>query len=95
MNATAKKVGILEIFKVMFSSEPDIEDYESVTLPKELSDVRKKLEVKESEVIKGFNSSNKGGFAKKINPKTEEAMRAMHSKVVNKQPKISDREERE
>lgn len=87
MEAVAKK---RNIFSILFSSEPDVEDYEDVVLPKELADVRKSLEIKENEVKKGFNSTNKGGFAKKINPKTEEAMRAMHSKVVNKQQKTSD-----
>jgi len=43
------------------------------------------------EVKKGANSA-KGGFTKKIDPKTEEAMRAMHKKVVNKGQKTADRE---
>lgn len=87
MAATTKK---MSIFRVLFSSEPDIEDYESVILPKELADARKALETREEKVEEGFNSETKGGFTKKINPKTEEAMRAMHSKVVNKEPKTSD-----
>lgn len=87
--ATATKR--MSIFRVLFSSGIDVEDYEDVILPKELADVRKAIELKEKEIKKGFNS-NKGGIAPKINPKTEEAMRAMHSKVVNKEQKTSDRE---
>lgn len=85
--ATATKK--MSIFRVLFGSGIDVEDYSDVTLPKELEEVRKSIELREKEVRKGFNS-NKGGIAPKINPKTEEAMRAMHSKVVNKEQKISD-----
>ena len=85
--ATATKK--INIFRVLFGSGVDIEDYEDVTLPKELADVRKSIELKEKEVRKGFNS-NKGGIAPKINPDTEKAMRAMHSKVVKKESKTSD-----
>jgi len=93
MNVTTKRLGILEVFKNMFSSEPDIEDYESVILPKELEDTRKSIEIRENKVKQGFNSETKGGFAKKINPDTEKAMRAMHSKVVKKENKdIGERE---
>ena len=90
MSATTKKFGILEVFKSMFSSGVDIEDYEEVTLPKELEAAKKSIEARESKVKQGFNSANKGGFAKKIDPKTEEAMRAMHSKVVKREQKSSD-----
>lgn len=86
--ATATKK--MSIFRALFGSGVDIEDYEEVTLPKELADIRKTIELKEKEITKGFNSSNKGGIAPKINPDTEKAMRAMHSKVVNKEQKTSD-----
>ena len=82
--ATATKR--MSIFRALFGSGVDIEDYEDVVLPKELADARKAIELKEKEIRRGFNS-NKGGIAPKINPKTEEAMRAMHSKVVNKESK--------
>ena len=87
--ATATKK--TNIFSVLFSSGIDVEDYEDVILPKELAEAKKAIEVKENEVKKGFNAS-KGGFRTKINPKTEEAMRAMHSKVVNKELKTSEKE---
>jgi len=87
--ATATKK--MNIFRILFSSEIDVEDYETVKLPKELADARKSLEVKEREIRKGFNSS-KGGISPKINPDTEKAMRAMHSKVVKKES--HEREER-
>ena len=85
--ATATKK--MSIFRALFGSGIDVEDYEEVTLPKELADVRKSIELQEKEIRKGFNS-NKAGIAPKINPDTEKAMRAMHSKVVNKEQKISD-----
>ena len=85
--ATATKR--MSIFRALFGSGVDIEDYETVALPKELADARKAIEAREKEVRKGFNS-NKGGIAPKINPKTEEAMRAMHSKVLNREQKTSD-----
>ena len=87
--ATATKR--MNIFRILFSSGIDIEDYENVTLPKELADTRRALEAKERKIEQGFNSS-KGGFAKRIDPKTEEAMRAMHNRVVNREQKTSDRE---
>jgi len=87
--ATATKR--MSIFRALFASGIDVEDYDDVTLPKELADVRKSIELKEKEIRKGFNS-NKGGIAPKINPKTEEAMREMHSRVVSRQQKTSDRE---
>lgn len=95
MNTQTKRIGILDLFRTMFSSEPDIDDYEDVVLPTELQDTLKSLSSKEDEVKKGFNSGNKstkGGFAKKIDPKTEEAMRAMHNKVASKQKNTTDRE---
>lgn len=79
----------MNIFRILFASGIDVEDYTDVVLPKELADTQKALEAKENEVKKGFNSS-KSGFKTKINPKTEEAMRAMHSKVAKKENK--DRE---
>lgn len=85
--ATATKK--MSIFRALFGSGIDVEDYEDVVLPKELADVRKSIELKEKEIRKGFNS-NKGGIAPKINPDTEKAMRAMHNKVVNKEQKTSD-----
>ena len=92
MKTQTRKFGIIDALRSLFSSEVDVEDYESVVMPKELEDARKALEIKENEVKKGFNSS-KGGFKTKINPKTEEAMRAMHSKVIKKEAK--ELEERE
>ena len=88
--ATATKR--MNIFKTLFGTYIDVEDYENVTLPKELVDARKILETREKKIQQGFNSETKGGFAKKINPNTEKAMRAMHSKVINKETKTSDRE---
>ncbi len=87
--ATATKK--MSIFRALFGSGVDIEDYSDVILPKELEEVRKSIELREKEIKKGFNS-NKGGIAPKINPDTEKAMRAMHSKVVNREQKTSDME---
>ena len=90
MSTNTKRLGIIEIFKNMFSSEPDIEDYEAIALPEELKRVQESID--EKSVVEAFNSgkSSKGGFAKKINPKTEEAMRAMHNRVVKRE--TQDRE---
>ena len=89
MGTATKKIGMFTALKNIFSSGIDVEDYSDYVLPKELASAQKALEVKENEVKKGFNSS-KGGFRTKINPKTEEAMRAMHSKVAKKETKTAD-----
>lgn len=86
---TKSRTSFLSVFKSLFSSEVDIEDYEDVKLPPELNDTLKSLEIKEKEaevaINVGNNSSKKGGFGKKINPNTEKAMRAMHSAVKKEQ----------
>ena len=87
MSTATKK---MNIFRILFSSGIDVEDYENITLPKELQDVKESLKAKEQKVELGFNSAPKGGFKTKIDPKTEKAMREMHSKVVKKE--TSDRE---
>ena len=82
----------MNIFRVLFGSGIDVEDYENVTLPRELQDAQKAIEARATKIKSGFNSATKGGFAKKIDPKTEEAMRAMHNKVTNKVKNELDRE---
>ena len=86
--ATATKK--MNIFKILFASGYDVEDYSDYVLPKELADVHKALGVKENEVKKGFNSS-KGGVVKKVNlaelNKKVEPMREKHDEVVAKNNK--------
>lgn len=85
------------IFKALagfFSTGTDIE-VEDIQLPAELRDALKSLEIKEQQAELAINSNTskkggKGGFAKKINPNTEKAMRAMHNQV--KEKKVEDKE---
>lgn len=82
---TKQRTNIFAVLKNMFSSEPDIEDND-IELPSELQDVLKGLKSKEESVERAINvetrkSSKNGGFTKKIDPKTEQAMRAMHNQV--------------
>lgn len=90
---TKNRTNIFAVLKNMFSSEPDIEEYDE-KLPEELSSVLKSLEEREKRAEQPIhtenNSSKKGGFTKKIDPKTEEAMRRMHNQV--KENSIDDRE---
>lgn len=91
---TKQKNNIFAVLKNMFSSEPDIEE-DDVELPTDLKDALKELEGAEKEAEQAIHtearrSSNNGGFAPKINPRTEEAMRKMHNQVQQKTPE--DRE---
>ena len=49
-----------------------------------------KQEVENPTNVTGGSKKSKGGFAKKMNPNTEKAMRAMHKEV--KQQVVEDRE---
>lgn len=87
MSTIAKK---RNIFSILFSSEIDVEeyDYSDVSLAPELQATLADIERKSEVLKKGFNAggkSSKSSFAKRIDPKTEEAMRAMHSKVVKRE----------
>ena len=90
---TKSRTSFLSVFKSLFSSGIDVEECEEISLPTELSDALKALSNKESNVEQAINvtnnSSKKGGFAKKINPNTEKAMRAMYNEV---QRTVEDRE---
>ena len=84
---TKSKTGIFAILKNLFNSEPDIEDYDDVTLPPALEEAlkaRKGEEDKAAQPINAKTSSN-AGLAPKIDPKTEEAMRKMHNQQVNRE----------
>ncbi len=87
---TKQKIGIFSVLKNLFNSETDIEDYDDVELPKELKDALKDLKGKEDRAEQPVNvetkkSSSNAGFAPKIDPKTEEAMRKMHNQQVSKE----------
>ena len=92
---TKTRTNIFAAIGSLFSSGIDVEGNEEIKLPTELSDVLKSLSSKETSVEQAINvansSSKKGGFAKKINPNTEKAMRAMHNEV---QKTVEGREER-
>lgn len=97
MSTGTKQINnILAVLKNVFNSEPG--EYDAEELPLNLVETLNSLHKEEVEVEKPFNdikaeSSNNGGFAKRINPKTEEAMRRMLSKE-GKKPPVNDREER-
>lgn len=85
----------MNIFKALFASGIDVEDYEEVTLPKELEDARKALNEKEEDVKKGFNlgKTSKNVGAKKVDSldKRVEAMRPKHDEVKVNSPNNSKR----
>lgn len=91
---TKPRTNIFAAIGSLFSSGIDIEVNEDIKLPEELNDALKALANKEANVEQAINvannSSKRGGFAKKINPNTEKAMRAMHKEV--KQQVVEDRE---
>ena len=81
---TKQKTNIFAVLKNIFSSEPDIEDYSEEVLTPELKDALKDLEAREKQVERPINATTqttKSGFAKKVDPKTEEAMRRMHNAI--------------
>ena len=91
---TITKTNMFSAIARLFSSEIDIENEEDVNLDQELLDVLKSLASKEAKVAQPINAadnkaSKRGGFAKKISPNTEKAMRALHQQV---QEKVEDRE---
>ena len=94
MKTETKKFGILDALRSIFSSEIDCEEnYEmGVTLPKELLEVKDKIDAKAKKVTQGFNSSGKSVSKKndvveKFNPETIKAMRGKHQEVVDAQAK--------
>ena len=99
MRTETKRFGILDALKSIFSSEIDCEEnYEmGVTLPKELLEVKDKIDAKAKKVTQGFNSGKgvvkNSGVVEKINPETMKAMREMHSQVAKtKSQDIGERE---
>ena len=94
---TKQRANIFAVLKNMFSSEPDIEDYDDIELPSELKNTLKGLKTQEENVEKAINvetrkSSKNGGFTKKIDPKTEQAMRIMHNQVTDKNHSDKEKE---
>ena len=94
MKAETKRFGILDALRSIFSSEIDCEEnYEmGVTLPKELLDVKAKIDAKAKKVTQGFNNSGKSiskkdDVVKNFNPETIQAMRGKHQEVVDAQAK--------
>lgn len=86
--ATATKK--MNIFKVLFGSGIDEENYEEVELPEELK--KAQAAINEKDIVKGFNcGAKKSGISPKIeiNPRTEAAMRKKHGEVAKQ---IEDRE---
>jgi len=100
MRTETKRFGIIDALRSIFSSEIDCEEnYEmGVNLPKELLEVKEKIDNRAKKVTQGFNSgkgvSKKNNeIVEKLNPETMKAMREMHSKVVKRDN--SNIEERE
>lgn len=95
MSAQSKqRTNILTVLKNIFSSEPDIEEYNEDILPPELRAALEELDGKEKEIERPINvttQKTKAGFAKKVDPKTEEAMRRMHN-AVKENSNRTDRE---
>lgn len=93
MAETTRRLGIINVLKSIFSSEIDYEEnYEmGVTLPKELLDVKTKIEAKAKKVTQGFNSgkgvSKNNNVVEKFNPETIKAMRGKHQEIVDAQAK--------
>ena len=81
----------IDIFKSIFSSEPDIDSYENIALPSELRDTLRRLESDENEVGNAINivdtkkSSGSSQISHKINPDTEKAMRKIHNQQIHKE----------
>lgn len=88
----ATKAKKMNIFRILFASGIDVEDYEeTTTLPKELADAKKAIATKEVE--SGFNSGkapqNVSGKNKKIDQSTllegrVEVMRPQHDEIAAK-----------
>lgn len=86
---TKSKNSILAVLKNMFSSEPDIEDYEDVKLSPELEETLKSLKEQEDKAEQAINvdskKSSNGGFAQKVDTKELDSrmqkMREIHDKV--------------
>lgn len=97
----ATKIKKMNIFKALFASGIDVEDYEEVTLPKELEDARKAIEAKEVEIEKGFNSGkpSKNAGVGRTNSNTlekrVEAMRPKHDEVKANSKKRENKTEYE
>lgn len=92
---TKQNNNIFAVLKSIFGSEPDIDEMDDIELPADLKDAWKDLEgvekVAEQAIhIETKRGSSNGGFGKKINPKTEEAMRAYHNKVEQAQRKSDE-----
>ena len=99
MRTETKRFGILDALKSIFSSEIDCEEnYEmGVTLPKELLEVKDKIDAKAKKVTQGFNSGKgvvkNSNVVEKFNPETIKAMRGKHQEVVDAQ--VKKQEDRE
>lgn len=97
----ATKTKKMNIFKALFASGIDVEDYEEVTLPKELEDARKAIDAKAEEVEKGFNSGkpSQNVGARKADSNTldkrVEAMRPKHDEVKASSKKRENKTEYE
>ena len=93
---TKSRTNIFAAIGSLFSSGIDVESIDETELPEELNDVLESLSNKERNVEQAINvasnSSKRGGFAKKINPNTEKAMRAIHKEV---EQKVSEDRERD
>ena len=88
--------GIIDIFKALGSTDTIEYDSEVVIVDPMLIETLKRIEegnlkkeVENPTNVTGGSKKSKGGFAKKINPNTEKAMRAMHKEV---QRSVEDRE---
>ena len=93
---TKKRNNFIMALREMFGTNN--EDYETeVELPEDLRKISSHLKKNEDEVeqalVSDKQSSNKAGFANKINPETKAAMRQMYNEVI-KDKEDNSRDER-
>lgn len=93
---TKKRSNFIMALKEMFGTNNEYYEQE-VELPedlrKTLSDLKRDEDKIQQAIVSGKQSSNKTGFAKKINPETKAAMRQMYNEVI-KDKEDNSREER-
>ena len=88
---TKKRNNFIMALREMFGTNN--ESYETEDLRKTLADLKKAEDKIQQAIVSGKQSSNKAGFANKINPETKAAMRQMYNEVI-KDKEDNSRDER-